>query len=385
MSSQTQPILLVGLTIRMLAELAVAAGYAVLALDYFGDADLRTLCPGRSLLRDYSLPYSVPALVDAASDLAAPAVVYSANLENYPAEVARLGQGRRLLGNTPETLLRVRHPARLGAALATQGFAFPETLSPGPDFRPDTARRWLWKPLQSGGGHGVRFWRRGKISPGGILQEQLTGLVGSAAFVANGQQAVVLGLTEQLVGQPAFGASGFNYCGNLVPPRLPADQLASLLHQVRAIVSHLTPAFGLQGLNGLDFIWQAGRVWTIEVNPRPSASLELLDHTYGLRVFDAHVRSFTGHLPHFDLEPALTHGLVAAGKAIVYAPHQLNVGNTSDWAGQGMRDIPHPGEQIQQHHPICTLMTTADTSAACLRQLRAKAAELKGWLKPARL
>jgi predicted ATP-grasp superfamily ATP-dependent carboligase len=381
MNSQTQPILLVGLTMRMLAELAVRAGYPVMALDYFGDVDLRTLCPSRSLLRDDGLPYSPAALVNAASDLAAPAVVFSANLENYPAEVARLSQERRLLGNNPETLALVRDPVRLAAALHAGGFIFPETIWPGSGQAPDKARSWLWKPLHSGGGHGIRLWRNGRPPEEGILQERLAGMVGSAAFVANGREAVLLGVTEQLVGQPAFGASGFHYCGNLVPPRLPPDELAALLTEVRAIALHLSQTFGLWGVNGLDFIWQAGRVWTLEVNPRPSASLELFDRAYGLRVFEAHVQSFSGHLPHFGLEQALAKG-PAAGKAIVYAPHDVNVGDTGDWAASGIRDIPHPYEQIRRRQPICTLLVTADTAAACLHQLRAQAAALKTRLKP---
>lgn len=381
MNSQTQPILLVGLTVRMLAELAVRAGYPVMALDYFGDADLRALCPSRSLLRDYNLPYSVAGLVNAASDLAAPAVVYSANLENYPAEVARLSQGRRLLGNGPETLALVRDPARLAAALHAGGFVFPETIMAGTCQTPDLVRSWLWKPLNSGGGHGIRLWRKGHPPKEGILQERLAGMVGSAAFVANGREAALLGLTEQLVGQPAFGASGFHYCGNLASPRLPPDELAALLTEARAIVSHLSQTFGLWGVNGLDFIWRAGRIWTLEVNPRPSASLELLDLAYGLRVFEAHVQSFSGHLPHFGLEQALANG-AAAGKAIVYAPHDVNVGDTSDWAAEGIRDIPHPYEQIRRQQPICTLLTTAATPSACLHQLRARAAALRTRLNP---
>ncbi|MCL4296771.1 MAG: ATP-grasp domain-containing protein [Anaerolineae bacterium] len=381
MNSQTQPILLVGLTMRMLAELAVRAGYPVMALDYFGDADLQALCPSRSLLRDYNLPYSAAGLVNAAGDLATPAVVYSANLENYPAEVARLSQGRRLLGNDPETLAQVRDPARLADALHTGGFAFPETFTVGTGQVPDKTRSWLWKPLNSGGGHGIRLWRKGRPLEGGMLQERLVGMTGSAAFVANGREAVLLGVTEQLVGQPAFGASGFHYCGNLAPPRLPPGELAALLIEARAIVSHLSQTFGLWGVNGLDFIWQAGRVWTLEVNPRPSASLELFDLAYRLRVFEAHVQSFSGHLPHFGLEQALASG-PAAGKAIVYAPHDVTVGDTRDWAAEGIRDIPHPYEQIRRRQPICTLLTTAATPAACLHQLRAQAAALKTRLKP---
>ncbi len=380
-SSQTEPILLVGLTMRMLAEIAVRAHYPVLAIDYFGDADLQALCPSRSLARDYDLAYSPAALVKAAADLAVPAVVYGASLENHPQEVARLARGRQLLGNTPEALKQVRNPNRLAAALKAGGFAFPQTCKPGKRGRLETTRRWLWKPLRSGGGHGIRPWRGGVLPADGVLQEQLTGMVGSAAFVANGRQAVLLGLTEQLVGRRAFGAAGFQYCGNLVPPSLPPGELGQLLRQAQALVTHLTEAFGLRGLNGLDFVWHEGRAWTLEVNPRPSASLELIDLVYELRVFDAHVRSFSGHLPAFELELAMAEG-PAAGKAILFASQDVIVGDTGDWARQQIRDIPHPGAQIKHRQPICTLITTATTPAGCLRKLRARAAQLKARLEP---
>jgi predicted ATP-grasp superfamily ATP-dependent carboligase len=201
-------------------------------------------------------------------------------------------------------------------------------------------------------------------------------MVGSAAFVADGRQAVVLGLTEQLVGRRAFGATGFRYCGNLLPPRLPSDERVALLRQVREIVAHLTVTFGLRGLNGLDFVWHAERVWTLEVNPRPTASMELMDSAYNLRVFDAHVRAFEDRLPDFDLERAMI-AAPAAGKAILYAAQDVVLGDTGDWATRGLRDIPHPGERIRKGHPVCTILTTGDTPTACLRKLRARAAELR--------
>lgn len=377
MSDPPAPILLVSLTARMLAELAVRAGYQVTALDYFGDADLQVLCPSLSLRRDFNQPYTATALVDAAVTLTAPAVVYGASLENHPTQVARLGRGRQLLGNRPATLRQVRHPLRLAEALRAGGFAYPPTVLAEPDLSLDPRRRWLWKPLNSGGGHGIFAWRPGKSLPvEGVFQEQLTGLVGSAVFVANGQQAVLLGLTEQLVGRRAFGAKPFGYCGNLLPPRLPPAELSLLLPAARALVSHLSRTFNLQGLNGLDFIWRQGRVWTLEVNPRPSASMELVELAYNLRLFDAHIRSFQGELPDFELEQALR-GSPAAGKAILFAPTDLCLGETGHWPALGLRDIPQPGEQIQQGQPVCTLLATGPTPPACLRQLWSKAARLK--------
>jgi len=376
MGRNAQPILLAGLSIRMLAELAVRAGYDIVALDYFGDADLRALCPSKSLRRDYGLPYTAANLVDVAQQLDAAAVVYSASLENHPDQVARLAQGRQLLGNAPDTLTRVRNPLLLADCLRAGGYRFPETAPATQPPSLDSGRRWLWKPWRSGGGHAVRFWRGQQPETEGVFQEWLSGMVGSAAFVANGQTAVLLGITEQLIGQRFAGAAGFRYCGNLLPPRLPRDELHALLQELREMVRYLALTFGLKGVNGLDFVWHDGRVWPIELNPRPTASMELVDTAYDLRLFEVHVQSFAGHLPTFDLETVVTDGR-AAGKTIVYARQAGRVGDTGQWTGWGIRDIPYPGEAIGRGQPICTVLATADTPAACREKLKAQVARLR--------
>lgn len=376
MSKPEGPILLVSFTARMLAELAVKAGYPVLALDYFGDADLQALCPSVSLRHDYNVEYSATALVDVAKDLSGSATVYGASLENHPDQVARLGQGRQLLGNSPETLRRVRDPFLLAEALRSGNFAYPTTTSPAQKPADSPQKRWLWKALQGGGGIGVQFWSGTSPPQSGILQEWLPGMVGSVAFVANGWQAVLLGITEQLVERRAFDATGFKYCGNLMPPRLQSTQLKAMMDQLWALVDHLVITFELRGVNGLDFIWHQERVWTIEVNPRPTASMELMDLVYGVRLFDIHVRSFAGQLPNFDLAQAILDGS-AAGKAILYAPDDVTIAEISDWSNQGIRDIPHPGEQIKQGHPVCTILTTGAGPSDCLWKLQSKASKIK--------
>ena len=366
----------------MLAELAVGAGYEVLALDYFGDSDLRALCPSVSLLRDFAgKSYSPQALAAAARELRAPAVAYGASFENHPALVAELAQGRVLLGNPPEVLARVRQPAMLHAALAEGGFAFPQTVlvEAGDRLALPGAGRWLWKPLLSGGGHGVRVWRGGPAPGRGLLQAQVMGRVCSAQFAADGSRAVVLGLTEQLVGRRAFGATGFRYCGNVIPPRLRRVERASLLGQVRALAAHLAAGFGLRGVNGVDFIWREKRPWVLEVNARPTAALELLDSAYNIRTFDIHTRACAGELPQFDLAAAWRSGAPAAGKAILFARRDVSLGDTGGWAEHGIRDVPHPGEHIAAPHPICTLLATGRTPAACLRELRTKADLVRSW------
>ena len=225
-------------------------------------------------------------------------MVYGAGLENRPDLVARLAAGRTLLGCTPETLRRVRDPALLGASLRAAGFAYPRTLSAqeAPE-RADRARRWLRKPIRGGGGRGVREWRGGRPRGDVIVQERIAGLPCSAAAVADGRSAALLGVSEQLIGRRALGARGWRWCGNVVPPRLPAREQHALADAAQAICAHLAAAFGLRGVFGVDLVWDGARPWVVEVNPRPVASLETIDAAHGVRSFAAHLEACAGRLP----------------------------------------------------------------------------------------
>src|SRR5262245_16720723 len=206
----------------MLADLARRE---VVAFDLFGDLDLA----GRVVTRG-----SLSELVDAAVGEPPSDVVYGASFENHPALVARLAERHTLLGNAPEILRAVRDPARL---LSSPRMTFAE---------PDSGR-WVCKPLRGGGGIRVRDWAGGAVAAGSYLQERIDGLACSAAAVGDGRDAVVLGLTEQLIGLPAFGVSGYRWCGNIVT-RLPS----ALSEQAREICSRLAGEFGLRGLFGVD-------------------------------------------------------------------------------------------------------------------------------------
>ena len=78
---------------------------------------------------------------------------------------------------------------------------------------------WLVKPLSSGGGRRVRRWRPGTRLPRGCyLQEFIEGTPGSVVFAAAGGRSVPLGISRQLVGDRAFGATGYQYCGSILMP-----------------------------------------------------------------------------------------------------------------------------------------------------------------------
>jgi predicted ATP-grasp superfamily ATP-dependent carboligase len=341
----------------------------IVTVDYFGDMDTRRLGPHVSL-RERGLGYSAAALARVARELRYDAIAYCGGLENHPDVVAELADGRVLLGNTPQTLRRVRDPAVLFPFLAARGFAVPETIvaaGPAPR-RPGTRARWLVKPAAGGGGQGVRVWRGQRVPARHILQRRIVGVSGSAALIANGERSVVLGWSRQL-----HAPTPFRYGGSLLP--LPAP--ASTLDELRRLGDALTAEFGLVGLNGIDFVVREARPVVVEVNPRYSASMELVERATGLGLFALHQAACEGRLPDPGLAAAALSPRGAAGvhgKLIVYARHSVVVSEPRRWLEQGVRDVPHPGEVMRAGQPICTVLASAPSPVACLVRLRAEEA-----------
>jgi predicted ATP-grasp superfamily ATP-dependent carboligase len=311
--------------------------------------------------------------------VAADAVAYTSNFENYPEAVSALALGRRLLGNPPAVLARVRNPIVLMRALGQRGFVVPTTRASAPPAAL-AAERWLLKPRRSGGGHGTTPWRSGRpVSRRAYVQERIRGVTGSIAFAADGRRAVALGLSRQLVGERSFGAHGFRYCGSLLASeRAPVfPRQAELLVRATALADAVTEAFGLRGLNGLDFVARDGVPLPIEVNPRYSASMELVERATGSSLFAIHAGAFEARLPEPAHLPVHVHG-----KAIVYARRDVIVGDPLAWHVPAVADVPHPGELIGRGHPICTVLADGPDAERCLRALVAGAAAIYRAVEP---
>jgi predicted ATP-grasp superfamily ATP-dependent carboligase len=369
-------LLLVGLTTRALAESAKRADCDAVTADYFGDVDTKRLYPNVSL-RERGLGYSASALARLARELSYDAVTYGGGLENHPDLVAELAEGKALLGNPPAVLRRVRDPSVLFPRLAERGFDVPSTVVSPAGAAPARGRRWLVKPVAGGGGQGVRPWRGGRLPPRQMLQERIAGVSASAVFVANGRRSVLLGWSRQLQTPPAF-----RYGGNVLPLEAPADTL----EEIRRLAQALTEEFGLIGLNGIDFVLRDGRPVLVEVNPRYSASMELVDRAASTAVFALHLAAFEGRLPDPALARAALHPTGEAGvhgKLVVYARQSVSLADPPDWIARGVRDVPHPGEVIRKGHPICTVFASGTSTAACVARLRAAEAAVLDACTPA--
>ncbi len=176
--------------------------------------------------------------------------------------------------------------------------------------------------------------------------------------MANGRTAVLVGLAEGLAGLRACGTAGYTYCGSMTPPRGNREGWVRLLPRLQDVANALTEVFGLVGLNGVDMIAGPGddEITLLEVNPRYSASMELIEYLYDVPLFAWHAGAITtGVLPQFSVATQLREGRASRDKGIVYARQVSTVSTTDHWLAADVADIPDSGAVIPAGAPICTV------------------------------
>jgi predicted ATP-grasp superfamily ATP-dependent carboligase len=365
-------VLITGVSTRAAAESAARAGFDVVAWDAFADADQHSRVDARAVPGRFT-----PRVVErAARHVSVDAVAYLSPFENHPAVVEALASGRRLWGNAPDVLRRVRDPRVLMNVLSRRGF-----VTPGNHESQLENHQWLQKPLRSGGGQGVRRATADVPVPRGCYRQPFVdGTPGSIVFVAAGGGVAPLGLSRQLVGDAAFGAAGFRYCGSIVEPFAPI-----VAQRAGALARAVSAAFGLVGANGVDFILRGEEPVAIEVNPRWCSSMDLIERVTGMSVLAAHARACeSGELPDPPRLPA-----TATGKAIVFSRRAVTIEDNRAWlADADVRDVPCNGERIGAGRPVCTVYASAGDGAACHAALAARSAaiqeQLEEWSPPSR-
>jgi hypothetical protein len=372
--------LVVGISTRAIAESAVRAECRVVTVDYFGDRDQKEQVENHSLLRDFNIPFSARGLLAASRHLEFSSVGYISNLENYPEIVAEFAKRGRLLGNTPDVLREARDWRRLRQICRDEGIPLPQTLLPGEENEAVKEFRWLLKPVRSGGGHGIRFWDGSRLERTGVLQRFVEGRPASAAFVADGKNSVVIGISEQLIGCRELGAREFAWCGNLLPLQLDRPCKAAFLETVETMAARLTRRLGLRGVNGLDLVVAGNPKGypvpvLVEVNPRYTASMELVESAYGLNIFSLHLDAMAGSLPRFSLAHHV--GGSFTGKGTVFAKRTLIVPEAMGGVERGRKDVPFTGDLIKAGHPICTVFGAGDSRESCLETLLANAGAVR--------
>ena len=147
----------------------------------------------------------------------------------------------------------------------------------------------------------------------------------------------------------------------MTPPRLPEAQRAELDGRLRAVCAEVAGRFGVRGAFGVDAVWDGRHAWVLEVNPRPSASLEL----FGPGSFEAHVRGARGlGLPTAGVPPARN---CAGVKLVLFADRTVCAPDPGWWPAALVRDIPRAGETITSGAPVCTLVSRSRRRARAVQ------------------
>lgn len=366
-------LLLVGASTRAAAFSALRAGLRPRCCDLFADADLQARCPATRLAGRY--PH---AFLDPIGDAVPGPWMYTGGLENWPGLVDRLARRRRLWGNDGDTLRSVREPQEWTRVVREAGLSAPVCRVGGA--HPTRSGRWVLKPLRGSGGAKVRFWDRERVpDTGSFLQEHIEGESRAALFAADGRRATLLGVTRQLVGECWLNATRFQYCGSVGP--------LSLGHGLRArldlLGNVLTASFGLRGLFGVDGVIRGDEFFPVEINPRYTASVEVLEYATGLNALAWHRRAFDPTSP----PPSLPGPGRTVGKALLFAKDKVTFPAAGPWQGKPCEsnappatpryaDLPHAGDCIDAGRPVLTFFAQADDPAACLDALRQTAGEL---------
>lgn len=381
-------ILLIGVSIRALMESAIETGQDVRGLDFFGDWDTRQLGNAMDLVNDFGLKPSVKVLLEAARSISCEGLVYGSGPENHPEGLAYWEEQGLLYGNGVSDLTKVRNPWLVRQCLEQTGVRMPEFFSLK-QWKPNlNGKKWLLKPLHRGGGHGIvelpdkneaasALLSGLKDADRYIIEEYIEGIPASVTFLANGREAELLGTSRQLIGNESQ-AKPFLYMGNIVPFDFPSYlDRQILIKELMGAISHLTAAFRLRGVNTLDFMVNPRGIFVLELNPRWSGSVELIENYLGERIFERHLSACRGLA--FDSGKEVQDTRPGYwGKTLVYADFPFTVKKHENKElrflyENGVRDIPRAGTRIDKGQPICTVLTKAGSDKECYLSLQAKA------------
>jgi len=358
MEPSAESLLVVGASARSAAFSASRAGYRPVAIDLFGDVDLAECC------KVEIWDYQTETLLRVAKRLPACAWLYTGALENWPGMVRSLALQRPLYGNSFQVLSAVRDPWRLAAALRKHGCRVAKLSN---SQRGAIPGNWVKKPLRSAGGNGVaRVVGHHSVTSDrqpSYLQEYIHGPSYGAVYTATADCTILLGITRQLIGAAWTGANGLRYCGSIGP----VDLCNSQQHEFRRLGDAVAAEFDLRGLFGIDVVVNTEGVWTLEVNPRYTASVELLERARDMAAIKYHVAACEGRT---ISDPSSTSDQGCFGKAILFAKRRVRILDnftklvSSFNAGQSwpaIADIPSPGAIIEKGRPVTTVFAEAAT------------------------
>lgn len=356
---------------RALAEAARRAGMRPFVADLFGDSDTLALSEAyRPLPGRFGSPMAFDATlaaIDALADTAGSVVglVLGSGFEDAPDLMARIAERHRLIGAAAPAVAALKDPFALAALCARLDIPHPKIAT---DVRPDPSG-WLLKRAGGSGGSHIRPAVRGPAPDAHYFQARVEGRPHALNFLADGRAIQMLAVTEQwCLPSPIrpYRYGGAVTAATTEAPLLPNALIATVAEAVESIIA----ATGLRGLGSADFLADASGWWLTEINPRPGATLDILDRR-STPLLTAHIAASLGAMPALGAQPA-----DAAAAQICYAGREHAPVPDFAWPDH-VRDRPRPGTVVRRDAPLCTVIAHGADRQTALDSLNTRTMRLQ--------
>lgn len=338
------PLVVIGLSARMLAASAARAGLEAVAIDLFGDRDTRAVarCIAVSALDESQV---LPALNRVVEERGRPRLVYGGGIDTRPGLVERISELTDLTGNPPAVLRTLNDPRSFFGLLDSLRIPYPEIRFN----RPANPDAWLFKVPFTEGGRGIFSGWTGPRGCGGYYQRKLEGPAMSVSFLANRREVKILGFNTQWTRGPN-ARSPYRFSGIMNCAELTTRQKRELEEYAATLVESVA----LVGLNSLDFLIEDDICKVLELNPRPGMSLMLYESLFPHGVLAEHIQAVRG----LAFSRANPEQLETCGLEIVYAGLSCVIQEDFWWPDWTV-DRPMPGTLLAVDEPLCTVTAKA--------------------------
>ncbi len=324
------------------------------------------------------------ALATLTENAASPPVglILGAGFEDQPNLIDQLENHYTLLGNNAQTVALSKDPAHLLALLKDKGIPHPLTTLT----KPQNPEGWIEKRI--GGSGGIHICpcspseqtspkKHVDTSPKRYFQRTEIGIPLSVSGVVS-SQSFAIGICRQWCSPTSNWP--YRFGGIVSPVNVNPDTEARMID----VAVELTRALGLKGFVSFDFLATKNDVLFLEVNPRPSAALDILDDKNG-QMFKAHLAACKGQDPTAIITPSSEHKeptKPARSQAIAYLyadQGQLEIPEDFHWPSWSC-DRPMTGTRIKRYRPLVTVTAKAENDIAAENLCRKRLGELERML-----
>ena len=361
-SEEKPELLLIATSARALLESAIRSGYRVAVIDGFCDREVmqHAVAAQRVNLRE-----------EGGLDDAELADAITTMRKQYPESIHMLVTGSGIEGCEgaleiirQSNLLWLGNHNQQNRFVGRNAFKLQSSqIMP----MPDNQAPYLYKStIGSGGTHIYRDDGAQKIKANYYRQSYLPLMNISHLFLADGNQIETVGFSTQWHSKHD-STRPFCYGG--------AINAHSLNESCIAQAEAAAKTFNLIGLNNIDYLYDGTKLYFLELNPRPSATMALYDQDYAKGLLHAHIKACTAK----GLARRTKKSSASRAFAIFYTDDALQLPSDFEWPIEA-KDVPVEkvlGYRFEKHAPICTMHAEANNVGNALADLQRRIRDLQ--------